>query len=72
MLGSSLLDKPKEVWEIAINKLEIIPDEDIQKVLQVSYDELNDLEKNTFLDIACFLRLENRGFVIEFLNACDF
>ncbi|XP_031278127.1 disease resistance-like protein DSC1 [Pistacia vera] len=72
VLGSSLLDKSKEVWESAINKLEIIPHEDIQKVLKISYDGLNDLEKNIFLDIACFLRLENRGFVIEFLNACDF
>ncbi|XP_031282462.1 disease resistance-like protein DSC1 [Pistacia vera] len=72
VLGSFLLDKTKKVWESAINKLEIIPHEDIQHVLKVSYDGLNDVEKNIFLGIACFLKWENRDFAIMFLDACGF
>ncbi|XP_031272137.1 disease resistance-like protein DSC1 [Pistacia vera] len=72
VLGCFLLDKSKEVWVSAISKLEIIPHEDIQKVLKVSYDRLDDTEKNIFLDIVCFLKWENKDFATEFLDACGF
>ena len=46
VLGSSLLDKEKEVWESSVNKLKNILDKDIYKVLKVSYDGLDDDQRN--------------------------
>ncbi|XP_044475387.1 disease resistance protein RPV1-like isoform X2 [Mangifera indica] len=72
VLGCCLLGKSKQVWESALKKFEIIPHKDIHKVLKISYDELNDDEQNIFLDIACFFKWENKDFVIDFLDACDY
>jgi hypothetical protein len=52
VLGSFLRTKSKKEWDNAINKLKKIPNTKIQKVLGLSYDELDDTEKNIFLDIA--------------------
>ncbi|XP_044511820.1 disease resistance-like protein DSC1 isoform X2 [Mangifera indica] len=70
VLGCYLLGKSKQIWESAINRLEIIPHKDIHNVLKVCYEGLSDDEHNMFLDIACFLKLENIEFVMDFLNAC--
>ena len=52
VLGSSLCKKSKDEWMCALDKLKKIPNMEIQKVLQISFDELDDDEKNIFLDIA--------------------
>ncbi|XP_044511547.1 disease resistance-like protein DSC1 [Mangifera indica] len=70
VLGCHLLCKSKQIWESAINRLEIIPHKDIHNVLKVCYEGLSDDERNIFLDIAYFLKLENIEFVMDFLNAC--
>ena len=44
----------------------------IQEVLKVSYDGLNDKEKNIFLDIACFFKGEDKDYVMEILDGCGF
>lgn len=72
ILGSSLLDKKIDVWESAVGKLKQILDRDIMKVLKVSYDGLDDYQKNIFLDIACFFKGRAVGFVKEFLDASGF
>ncbi|KAK3228827.1 hypothetical protein Dsin_000708 [Dipteronia sinensis] len=72
VLGSSLLDKRKEVWESALNKLEENLDKDIHKILRISFDGLDDNEQNIFLDIACFLKGKGISLVKGFLDACDF
>ncbi|XP_060673948.1 putative disease resistance protein At4g11170 [Ziziphus jujuba] len=54
VLGSFLHSKSKEEWEIALNKLKIMPNQEIQDVLRISYEGLDDQGiKSTFLDIAC-------------------
>ncbi|XP_060673964.1 TMV resistance protein N-like [Ziziphus jujuba] len=54
VLGSFLHSKSKEEWEIALNKLKIMPNQEIQDVLRISYEGLDDEGiKSTFLDIAC-------------------
>ncbi|CAN6580320.1 unnamed protein product [Malus baccata var. baccata] len=63
----------KEDWEDEFNKLKRFPSEDIQKVLRISYDRLEENEKEIFLDIACWHKggpvdevkrmLDVRGFV---------
>ncbi|KAL5778602.1 hypothetical protein ACOSQ2_009339 [Xanthoceras sorbifolium] len=72
VLGSSLLDKGKEVWESAMNKLEEIFDKDIHMILRISFDGLDDNEQNIFLDIACFLKGRSIYLVKDFLDACGF
>ncbi|XP_031251294.1 TMV resistance protein N-like [Pistacia vera] len=69
VLGCCLLGKSKQVWESALQEFEIIPHVDIHKVLKISYEDLNDKGQNIFLDIACFLKWENKDFVVDFLNA---
>ncbi|KAL5560025.1 hypothetical protein UlMin_036236 [Ulmus minor] len=62
-LGSYLYSRKIEEWESALDKLNRTPHRDIQKVLEISYDGLDVVQKDIFLDIACFLKDEKRGFV---------
>ena len=45
---------------------------EIQKVLQISFDELDEDQKNIFLDIAIFFHEFGKDFTIEILNSCNF
>ncbi|KAH9781649.1 Disease resistance-like protein DSC1 [Citrus sinensis] len=72
ILGCYLFGREKEVWESAINKLKRIPNMEIQNVLKVSFDDLDDEEKDIFLDIVCFFKGKDKDFIINFLNACGF
>jgi len=73
VLGSFLRTKSKKEWDSALNKLKEIPNAEIQKVLRLSYDELDEKEKDIFLDIACFFKgYESISRVTEILNACGF
>ncbi|KAH9725885.1 ADP-ribosyl cyclase/cyclic ADP-ribose hydrolase [Citrus sinensis] len=72
VLGRHLCERSKEEWESAMRKLEIIPHMEIQEVLKISYDTLDDSQKNVFLDIACFLEGEHRDVVISFFDASGF
>ena len=49
MCGRNIQD-----WENALKKYENIPDKNIQEKLKISYDGLEETEKDIFLDIACF------------------
>ncbi|XP_031285319.1 disease resistance-like protein DSC1 isoform X2 [Pistacia vera] len=72
VLGCYLFDRPKEFWEGAIKKLERVPHKDIYEVLKLSFDGLDENEKDIFLDIACFLKGESKNFAEEFFDACNF
>ena len=63
VLGGFLSDKSIDEWKSALKKLEKIPHMDVQKILRVSYDKLDDVEKGIFLDIACFFRRQDKDFV---------
>ncbi|GLJ08372.1 hypothetical protein SUGI_0087450 [Cryptomeria japonica] len=55
VLGSQLYcHSSKEVWEDLWNKISKILPRDIKNKLRVSYDALDDEEKQMFLDVACF------------------
>ncbi|XP_050145800.1 disease resistance protein RPV1-like isoform X2 [Malus sylvestris] len=59
VLGSLFFNyKSKEEWEEEFNKLKRFPSKDIQKMLRISYDGLEQNEKDIFLDIACFYKGE--------------
>ncbi|KAL5554525.1 hypothetical protein UlMin_041926 [Ulmus minor] len=63
VLGSSLKSLGVKQWESALEKLKRTPHVDIQNVLRISYDGLDDQERDIFLDIACFLKNETEDFV---------
>ena len=69
VLGGFLYKKSKDERKSALKKLEKIPHMDVQKILQVSYDKLDDVERGIFLDIACFFRGEDKDFVSRILGS---
>ncbi|KAK2967386.1 hypothetical protein RJ640_002166 [Escallonia rubra] len=72
VLGSSLQGKSKDIWVDALSKLEEIPHTDIQKVLEISYDTLqDDNDKNLFLHIACFFIGEEKDDTVKILKKCN-
>ncbi|KAH9782316.1 ADP-ribosyl cyclase/cyclic ADP-ribose hydrolase [Citrus sinensis] len=72
VLGCFLHKREKEVWESAIDKLQRILHPSILEVLKISYDSLDDKEKNIFLDVACFFQGEHVDPVMKFFNASGF
>nr|XP_048320577.1 disease resistance-like protein DSC1 [Ziziphus jujuba var. spinosa] len=73
VLGCFLHSKSKEEWEAAINKLQKVPNPQIQDVLRISYEGLDDKEtQNLFLDLAClFSRHFTRDHVESILDFDD-
>ncbi|XP_028807417.1 disease resistance protein RML1A-like [Neltuma alba] len=72
ILGSFLYSRTVKEWESALRKLERTPHRDIQAVLKLSYDGLDDEDKQIFLDIACFFKGELRSYVEAMLEYCGF
>nr|DAD46077.1 TPA_asm: hypothetical protein HUJ06_004307 [Nelumbo nucifera] len=73
VLGSFLFDKRSiPVWRSALEKLKRIPRNQIQKKLKISFDGLDDQEKDIFLDIACFFVGMDKDYVTKILDGCDF
>ncbi|MCH81293.1 TIR-NBS-LRR resistance protein [Trifolium medium] len=54
ILGCLLRGKEKEFWESQLDKLKREPIKEVYDVMRLSYDDLDRLEQNIFLDIACF------------------
>ncbi|KAL8101498.1 TMV resistance protein N-like [Apium graveolens] len=74
VLGSSLLGRTDEsFWKEKLEKVKAIPENDIQKILQLSYDELEDeTQKKIFLDIAFFFVGKDKDEATDVFKSCDF
>ncbi|XP_021816100.1 TMV resistance protein N-like [Prunus avium] len=73
VMGSSFRRcKSKQEWEFQWKKVKRVPIGEIDQVLRVSYDGLDDNEKEIFLDIACFYKGYLRKDVERMLDSCDF
>ncbi|CAJ2663628.1 unnamed protein product [Trifolium pratense] len=72
VFGSFLRGKSEIEWNCALAKLKEIPNGEIDRILRWSYDELDDKEKNTFIDIACFFKGHKQDSVTKILNECGF
>ncbi|XP_059654444.1 disease resistance protein RUN1-like [Cornus florida] len=72
ILGSFLSDKTEPEWKGKLEKLEKIPDHDVQQKLALSFNALDDKQKGLFLDIACFFVGMDQHLPIKILKGCDF
>ncbi|XP_042961166.1 TMV resistance protein N-like [Carya illinoinensis] len=72
ILGSDLKGRSLRQWESALDKYGKTPNGNIQKVLQTSYDGLDNNEKDMFLDIAFFFNGGLLADVIKVFDSCSF
>lgn len=71
VLGSFLAGKSVEEWRSAVKRLKNEPEKDILDRLRISFDGLREMEKNVFLDIACFFKGKEKDQFIKILESCD-
>lgn len=72
VLGSFLCGATVIEWESALDRLKEYPEENIIKVLQLSFDGLKEPEKHLFLDIACFVKGFDKDYVVNIAEICGF
>ncbi|KAJ0837134.1 putative TIR domain, P-loop containing nucleoside triphosphate hydrolase [Helianthus annuus] len=72
VLGSYMCGKTKPEWKDALARLKTIPLKESLKVLELSYESLEDDYKELFLDVACFLRHWEKDNAIRMLESCGF
>lgn len=72
VLGSSLYNKTREEWKRTLEELEKCPPPNILERLRISFDTLDDTEKDIFLDIACFFNGVKKEFAIKIFDGCGF
>ncbi|XP_043691780.1 disease resistance protein RPV1-like [Telopea speciosissima] len=73
VVGSSLFCKRSiPEWESTLNKFKSVHHNQIQKILRISFDALDDAQKDTFLDIACFFIGRDKDDASRILDGCGF
>ena len=72
IIGVDLYDKKLQCWRSALDKYNRIPNSDIQEVLKISYDGLDQIQWDIFLDIACFLKGFYKNFLVDILQSSNF
>ena len=68
VLGSFLYNRRKEEWESVLDRLKKFPEKDIMKILQISFDGLQETEKEIFLYIAYFFNMKDEDYVVKVLD----
>ncbi|TYH46899.1 hypothetical protein ES332_D11G372000v1 [Gossypium tomentosum] len=72
VLGSFLCGRDIVQWRSAIERLKQDSNKEILDTLRISFDGLEEREKNIFLDIACFFNGEKKDLVMKVLDGCGF
>ncbi|MFS8027025.1 putative P-loop containing nucleoside triphosphate hydrolase, leucine-rich repeat domain superfamily [Helianthus anomalus] len=72
VLGSNLCGKDETEWTDALERLRTIPLKETLKILQLSYESLEDDHKEIFLDVACLLKDWNKDNAVRVLESCGF
>ncbi|KAI6680454.1 hypothetical protein NL676_034335, partial [Syzygium grande] len=72
VIGSSLCGKSKPHWKATLKKLHLVPNQDVYHKLMISFDMLEDEQKEIFLDIACYFIGEERIHPHYMWKALDF
>ncbi|TYH51644.1 hypothetical protein ES332_D10G290800v1 [Gossypium tomentosum] len=70
VLGSKLYKKSRKEWESEVDKLKEYDQPKISQILRSSFDDLDEVEKNIFLDIAIFFKGTCKKDVEEILSCC--
>jgi len=68
VLGTFLYARDVSEWRSALARLRENPRKDIMDVLRISFDGLEDTEKDIFLDIACFFYEKEETYVKRVLD----
>ncbi|KAL0005507.1 hypothetical protein SO802_013068 [Lithocarpus litseifolius] len=71
IIGSDLRGRSLDQWTSALKKYEKIPNKDIHEILKISYEGLDDTERDIFLDIACFFKGWDKDYVSNILDSCN-
>ncbi|XP_048136637.1 disease resistance protein Roq1-like [Rhodamnia argentea] len=69
--GSSLSSKSKEFWVDTLKKLGKAPSKEVQKTLMITYERLDDAQRQVFLDIACFFVNEDKSYPFYMWDDCE-
>ncbi|XP_027352151.1 TMV resistance protein N-like [Abrus precatorius] len=72
VLGSYLFGRNVDIWHSAVKKIRSVPHPKIQDKLKISYEGLDSMEKNIFLDIACFFKGMRLDKLINMLENCGY
>ncbi|KAI3827273.1 hypothetical protein L1987_01345 [Smallanthus sonchifolius] len=72
VLGSHLCGRSEGEWVDAIERLKTIPLEKTLKRLELSYNGLENDQKEIFLDVVCILKGERKDKAIGLLESCGF
>ncbi|XP_030933511.1 TMV resistance protein N-like isoform X2 [Quercus lobata] len=72
IIGADLYKRNIDCWKSALDKYKRIPNPDILQVLKISYDGLDQTQRDIFLDIACFLKGFYKHVVVDLLQSCKF
>ncbi|XP_048446879.1 disease resistance protein RPV1-like [Pyrus x bretschneideri] len=72
VLGSTLFKRSIGEWKSTLDKLEKIPPGRIHEQLKISYDGLDDYEREIFRDISCFFIGMDKNDVMQILDGCGF
>ncbi|XP_050284935.1 disease resistance protein RUN1-like [Quercus robur] len=71
IMGVDFYGRTKAEWKSALHKYEKFPSRGIQKILKISYEELDETELDIFLDIACFFNGHYMDYVVDILETYD-
>ncbi|KAI6687175.1 hypothetical protein NL676_024003 [Syzygium grande] len=72
VLGSFLVNRSLRQWKSELDRLKECPERKIVDLLRLSYDGLQQKEKEIFLDIACFFKGKEKTYITEVLDNCGF
>ncbi|KAI9127442.1 hypothetical protein K1719_002001 [Acacia pycnantha] len=68
VIGSHLYDKEVSQWNSALEQFKSIPDRTVLNALKLSFDMLEEVEKQVFLDLACFFNGKKSTHVNDMLQ----
>ncbi|XP_076932757.1 TMV resistance protein N-like [Bidens hawaiensis] len=72
VLGSHLCNRSEPEWVDTIERLKSIPLEKTLKRLELSYNGLENDQKEIFLDVVCILKGKEKDHAIRILKSCGF
>ncbi|KAI5312221.1 hypothetical protein L3X38_041394 [Prunus dulcis] len=70
LLGCLVYKRDQYEWKSELDKLQKIPNSEIIDLLKISYDGLDEMNKDIFLDVAFFHKGMFKERVIEILDCC--